>query len=54
VDGFHVWIYARERIYELFVELAGARMTTSFTRVGGIIHDLPEGWSEHALKFATR
>ncbi len=41
---------ARERIYELFVELAGARMTTSFTRVGGIIHDLPEGWSEHALK----
>src|SRR5438445_2492360 len=32
----------REKIYDLFELLTGARFTTSYTRVGGQIRDLPE------------
>jgi NADH-quinone oxidoreductase subunit D len=34
----------RERIYKLHEALTGARITTSATRVGGMMADLPEGW----------
>ena len=30
----------REKMYDLFENLAGARFTTSFTRIGGLAHDL--------------
>ena len=32
----------REKLYNLFELLTGARFTTSYTRVGGQIRDLPE------------
>ena len=32
----------REKLYDLFELLTGARFTTSYTRVGGQIRDLPE------------
>ncbi len=35
----------REKLYTLFEELTGARFTTSYTRVGGVARDLPEGWT---------
>ncbi len=34
----------REKLYTLFEELTGARFTTSYTRIGGLSRDLPEGW----------
>src|SRR5947207_13336489 len=34
----------REKLYNLFELLSGARFTTSYTRVGGQIRDLPEGF----------
>ncbi|HIA05071.1 MAG TPA: NADH-quinone oxidoreductase subunit D [Myxococcales bacterium] len=37
---------AREEFYVLIEELCGARLTTSYTRVGGLRHDLPEGFEE--------
>jgi NADH-quinone oxidoreductase subunit D len=34
----------REKLSTLFEELTGARFTTSYTRIGGVARDLPEGW----------
>ncbi len=34
----------REKLYTLFEELTGARFTTSYTRIGGLARDIPEGW----------
>lgn len=46
------WYFFRERenIYELFEALCGARLTTSYTRVGGLYRDLPDGWIEWAKR----
>jgi len=42
------WYFFRERenIYDLFESACGSRLTTSYTRVGGLYKDLPEGWPE--------
>jgi NADH-quinone oxidoreductase subunit C/D len=39
----------RERVYDLFEKLCGARLTVSLTRVGGQAQELPSGWIEEAL-----
>lgn len=46
------WYFFRERenIYDLFESVCGARLTTSYTRVGGLYRDLPEGWEEWCRK----
>jgi len=41
----------REKLYTLFEELTGARFTTSYTRIGGLARDVPEGWLERVGKF---
>ncbi|HEX3818490.1 MAG TPA: NADH dehydrogenase (quinone) subunit D [Chthoniobacterales bacterium] len=41
----------REKLYNLFELLTGARFTTSYTRVGGQIRDLPEGFIPQLVKF---
>ena len=41
----------RESIYNLCELLTGARFTTSYTRIGGQIRDLPEGFTDQLLKF---
>jgi NADH-quinone oxidoreductase subunit D len=41
----------REKLYTLFEELTGARFTTSYTRIGGVSRDVPEGWLDRVLKF---
>jgi NADH-quinone oxidoreductase subunit D len=41
----------REKLYLLFEELTGARFTTSYTRVGGLARDLPEGWTGRVSAF---
>jgi NADH-quinone oxidoreductase subunit D len=42
---------AREQIYTLIEALTGARFTTSYTRIGGMTRDLPEGWLERVQAF---
>jgi len=41
----------REKIYDLCESLTGARFTTSFTRIGGVARDLPDGWIAQCRKF---
>ncbi|MEX2527460.1 MAG: NADH dehydrogenase (quinone) subunit D [Gemmatimonadota bacterium] len=54
VGAFTPFLYAfqeRERIYELHESLTGARITTSATRIGGMMADLPEGWTHQLRHF---
>src|ERR1051325_1923323 len=47
VGAWSVLLYClneREKLYKLFEELTGARFTTSYTRIGGVMRDVPEGW----------
>jgi NADH-quinone oxidoreductase subunit D len=47
VGAWSVFLYTfteREKLYKLFEELTGARFTTSYTRIGGVARDVPEGW----------
>lgn len=49
-----VFLYSftqRETIYNLIEALTGARFTTSYTRIGGLHHDLPDGWLDAVRKF---
>jgi NADH-quinone oxidoreductase subunit D len=41
----------REKIYNLAEALTGARFTTSYTRVGGVMRDLPPGWTDQCRQF---
>jgi len=41
----------REQLLDLFEELSGARMMTSFIRPGGLAKDLPEAWLEKVSGF---
>lgn len=48
IGAFTVFLWTfqeRERIYELHESLTGARITTSATRIGGMMADLPVGWT---------
>ncbi len=52
LGAFTVFLYmikAREFLYQCVDKLTGARITTSFTRVGGVKADLPEGFEEQLL-----
>jgi NADH-quinone oxidoreductase subunit D len=44
----------REKIYNLIELLTGARFTTSFTRIGGQIRDLPPGFVDQAKAFVEQ
>ncbi len=53
VGAMTVFLYTfteREKIYNLCEQLTGARFTTSYTRVGGQLRDMPEGFEEQLLK----
>src|SRR2546423_15203421 len=41
----------REKLYNLFEALTGARFTTTYTRIGGLMRDLPDGWVDQCRKF---
>ena len=54
VGAMTVFLYTfteREKIYNFCEQLTGARFTTSYTRVGGQIRDIPEGLDKEILKF---
>ncbi len=47
IGAFTVFLYGfrmRESIYDLFELVCGARLTTSYTRVGGLMRDVPAGF----------
>jgi len=41
----------RENVYNLFENWIGARLTTTFTRVGGMGADIPDGWVDQLTAF---
>jgi NADH-quinone oxidoreductase subunit D len=54
LGAMSVFLYTfteREKLYNLFELLTGARFTTSYTRVGGQIRDLPESFIPQLKKF---
>jgi NADH-quinone oxidoreductase subunit D len=44
----------REKLYTLFEELTGARFTTSYTRIGGVARDIPDGWLGRVSDFCDQ
>jgi NADH-quinone oxidoreductase subunit D len=54
LGAFTVFLYTfqqREKIYDLHEALTGARITTSSTRIGGMMADLPAGWTSQLASF---
>lgn len=54
VGAYTVFLYTfqqREKIYKLHENYTGARITTSSTRIGGMMADLPVGWTEQLQEF---
>jgi NADH-quinone oxidoreductase subunit D len=47
---FYAW-RDRELVLDLNESYSGVRMMTSFTRVGGVAWDLPDGWIEQLQRF---
>src|SRR3954467_2798333 len=57
VGAWTVFLYSfteREKLYRLFEELTGARFTTSYTRIGGLQRDVPEGWTDRVNAFCDQ
>ena len=57
VGAWSVFLYTfteREKLYKLFEELTGARFTTSYTRIGGVARDVPEGWTGRVGAFCDK
>jgi NADH dehydrogenase I D subunit len=48
--GFH----QREEAYTLIEQLCGARLTTSYTRIGGLMQDAPEGWEKSVKEWTKK
>jgi NADH-quinone oxidoreductase subunit D len=54
VGAMTVFLYTfteREKVYNLCEQLTGARFTTSYTRVGGQLRDMPEGFEKSVRTF---
>ncbi len=57
VGAWTIFLYTfteREKLYKLFEELTGARFTTSYTRIGGVARDVPEGWNDRVNAFCDQ
>lgn len=57
LGAFTVFLYgveARELLWDRVTELCGARMTVSWTRVGGVATDMPAGWDELVRRSMVR
>ena len=57
VGAWSVLLYSlneREKLYRLFEELTGARFTTSYTRIGGVTRDIPDGWLDRVNAFCDQ
>ena len=50
-----LWMFEqRERVYNLQEAWIGARLTTSVTRVGGMMADIPDGWEKGLRRVPPR
>ena len=47
LTNFWYFFNAREKLNDVLESLSGARLTYSYTRVGGLAWDLPRGWQDH-------
>jgi NADH:ubiquinone oxidoreductase subunit D len=41
----------RERLYDIFEDVTGARLTTSYTRIGGLFRDVPDDFVDKVRAF---
>lgn len=47
-----LWTFIeREKLYDIFENVTGARLTTSYTRVGGLLKDVPPDFEEQVRTF---
>jgi NADH-quinone oxidoreductase subunit D len=54
IGAMTIFLYAfteREKLLSLMEKLTGARLTNSYTRVGGVARDIPDGWVAGLRKF---
>lgn len=52
LGAFTIYFYlikSREEVYQLIDEFSGGRITTNFTRIGGVARDLPENFGEKVI-----
>ncbi len=57
LGAFTAFLYGfneREWIYDLLEEISGARYHNSYTRVGGLMYDMPDTWPGHVEDFLKR
>jgi len=45
---------ARDLIWDRLTEIAGARLTSNYARIGGVARDMPDGWQEKVEKTLDR
>jgi len=47
-----LWAFIeREKLYDIFENVTGARLTTSYTRIGGLMRDVPDDFDAMVRKF---
>src|ERR1035438_258224 len=51
VTVFLLTFTEREKIYNLAEAPSGARLTTSYTRIGGVMRDIPPTWCDQVRQF---
>ncbi len=49
LTNFWYFFNAREKIYQVIEKLTGARLTYSYTRIGGVSRDLPDGFAVEVM-----
>jgi len=57
IGAMTVFLYTfeqRERLYNIFEAVTGARLTTSYTRIGGLGWDVPENFGEIVREFVAQ
>jgi NADH-quinone oxidoreductase subunit D len=50
---FLLLFQAREHLLDLFDEISGSRLLYNYIWVGGLAHDIPEGWLKKVREFMT-
>jgi NADH dehydrogenase I D subunit len=56
IGAFTCFLYAfqqREKAYEIFEACSGARLTVSYMRIGGLLHDIPESFEPMLREFVS-